>query len=207
MASTRAIPARSLDARTTPSAPASRASIARFGFLLFLASESMLFAGLLGALAVFRLGAENWPPIGLPRLPVAVTALNTLLLFSTCIPIREGLCALRRGDRERFVRWLSLATLGGIGFLAIQGSEWIRLVGAGLEASSGPYGATFFTLIGCHGLHVAGGVVWLCILVGGALRGRFTPADHVPVELGTIYWSYVSLVWAVVFPLVYLGLR
>ena len=195
--------ARPLEAET----PASSASVARFGFLVFLASESMLFGGLLAALVVLRLGAESWPPIGLPRLPVAVTAMNTLLLFSSCLPMRAGHGALRRGDLDRFTRCLVLATLCGVGFLAIQGSEWIRLVGAGLHASSGPYGATFFTLIGCHGIHVLAGVAWLCWLVVGARRGRFSETRQLPVELGAIYWYYVSVVWAVVFPLVYLGLR
>src|SRR5262245_56736717 len=116
--------------RDVPAADSS--SIARFGFLVFLASESMLFAGLLAALVVFRFGAERWPPIGLPRLPVAVTALNTLVLFSSCLPMRAGLSALRRGDRDRFTRCLFLAALLGVGFLAVQGSEWVRLVAAGL---------------------------------------------------------------------------
>jgi len=100
-----------------------------------------------------------------------------------------------------------MTTFLGIGFLAIQGSEWVRLVAAGLRASSGPYGATFFTLIGCHALHVLGAVVWLVILLIGACQGRFTAERHLPVELGTIYWYYVSAVWAVIFPSVYLGLR
>jgi heme/copper-type cytochrome/quinol oxidase subunit 3 len=189
------------------SASASNRAIARFGFLLFLGSESMLFMGLLGALAVFRWRADRWPPLGLPRLPVAVTAANTLLLFSSTLPIAQSLRALRGGDAARFARSLALATLLGIGFLAVQGSEWVRLVGAGLRASSGPYGATFFALIGCHALHVLGAVVWLVILLVGARQGRFTVERHLPVELGAIYWYYVSAVWAVIFPFVYLGLR
>jgi len=197
----------SVEKRGLTPLPSDTSSIARFGFLLFLGSESMLFAGLLGALVVFRVGAEHWPPIGLPRLPVEVTALNTLVLFSSCWPMRAGHVALRGGDLDRFTSGLLLATLGGIGFLAVQGTEWVRLVHAGLVASSGPYGATFFALIGCHGLHVSFGVAWLCWLVIGARRGRFTAARHLAVELGAIYWYYVSLVWAVVFPLVYLGLR
>jgi cytochrome c oxidase subunit 3 len=174
---------------------------------VFLASESMLFAGLLGALAVFRLRADRWPPLGLPRLPVAVTATNSLLLFASAMPITISLRAVRRGDTTSFARSLALATSLGIGFLAIQGSEWVRLVSAGLRASSGPYGATFFTLIGCHALHVLCAVVWLVILLIGARRGRFTAEHHLPVELGAMYWYYVSAVWAVIFPLVYLGLR
>ncbi len=195
--------------QSLPAAPSTLApgSVARFGFLVFLASESMLFAGLLAALAVFRIGADRWPPDGLPRLPVGVTALNTMVLFSSCLPMARTLSAARRGMPRELVRSLCAATLLGSVFLAVQGSEWVRLVAAGLRAASGPYGATFFTLIGCHALHVLGAVAWLGILVVGSRRGRFTAERHLPVELGAIYWYYVSAVWAVIFPLVYLGLR
>lgn len=163
---------------------ASNRAVARFGFLVFLASESMLFAGLLGALAVFRWRADRWPPLGLPRLPVAVTAANTLVLFSSTIPIAQALRAAREGDAASFARSLAVATLLGIGFLAVQGSEWVRLVASGLRASSGPYGATFFTLIGGHALHVSAAVVWLVILLIGARQGRFTAGSHLPSSWG-----------------------
>jgi len=71
-------------------APAPSQAVARFGFLVFLASESMLFAGLLGALAVFRLRADRWPPLRLSRLPGAVTAATSLLLFASTLPITNG---------------------------------------------------------------------------------------------------------------------
>jgi heme/copper-type cytochrome/quinol oxidase subunit 3 len=194
-------------ARVSPAETATTGDIARFGFLVFLASESMLFGGLLVALAVFRMSADRWPPFGLPRLPVAVTAANSVVLFSSTIPMSRALAAFRRGNNADFTRWIAVATLLGATFLSVQGSEWVRLVGAGLRASSGPYGATFFTLIACHALHVVVAVVWLCVLLVGARRGRFTAARRLPVELGAIYWYYVSAVWAVVFPAVYSGLR
>jgi heme/copper-type cytochrome/quinol oxidase subunit 3 len=203
--STVPVPARSDAPDLVASAP--NHAVARFGFLVFLASESMLFAGLLAALAVLRWNADRWPPPGLPRLPVLVTAGNTLVLFASTIPMARALRAVREGELASFARSVSTATLLGIGFLVTQGSEWARLVAAGLRASSGPYGATFFTLVGCHALHVSVGVIWLVILRRGARRGRFTAASHFPVELGAIYWYYVSAVWAVIFPALYLGLR
>jgi cytochrome c oxidase subunit III len=199
---------RAAGARAARSAPPPAAgSVARFGFLLFLVSESMLFAGLLAALMVFRLSTDRWPPTGLPRLAVAATGVNTSILFASCLPMARALSAVRRDDVRGLARGLTAAAMLGATFLAVQGSEWIRLVAVGLRASSGPYGATFFTLIGCHALHVLGAVVWLCVLRVGTWQGRFTAERHLAVELGAIYWYYVSVVWAVIFPLVYLGLR
>ncbi len=89
-------------------------------------------------------------------------------------------------------------------FLAVQGSEWVRLVRHGLTLSAGMYGATFYTLIGCHGLHVLAAVVWLLVVLARAQRSRFAGAIRVPLELCAIYWFYVVALWAGLFPLVYL---
>ena len=49
---------------------------------MFLGAEAMFFAGLIGAYIVFRVGSAIWPPPFQPRLPVAITAVNTLILVS-----------------------------------------------------------------------------------------------------------------------------
>ena len=115
--------------------------------------------------------------------------------------------SVRRDDAVGLARWLSIATALG-SCVAIQGTEWLRLVESGLKASSGPYGATFFTLIGCHALHVFGAVTCkFCVRRVGVSRGRFDARHALPVELGAIYWNFVCIVRAVIFPVVYLGLR
>lgn len=193
--------------RPAPAAPrATDPGTIRFAFLIFLGSESMVFVGLIAALLVLRFNADRWPPPGLPRLPVGVTAVNSLVLFASCWPMSRALPAARRGDRSVLLRSLGLAASLGVVFLVVQGSEWIRLLAAGLGASSGPYGATFFTLVGTHALHVLGAVAWLCVLWLGGARGRFASPPHLAIDLGTLYWYYVSLVWIVVYPCVYLRL-
>jgi heme/copper-type cytochrome/quinol oxidase subunit 3 len=166
----------------------------------------MLFGGLIGAFLVFRFGSRQWPPPGMPHLPVLVTTLNTLVLFASCYPMTRALASIRRNDRPGLRHGLSMASALGTLFLLIQGSEWLRLLDFGLRVSSGPYGSTFYTLIGFHGLHVLGAVVWLLVLLAAAAGGRFDARRHMPVELATIYWYFVSALWALIFPLVYLGL-
>src|SRR5205085_2530251 len=76
-------------------------------------------------------------------------------------------------DPVRHVRWLQgTAALGAL-FLAVQGYEWIRLIGFGLSLASGVYGTTFFALIGLHGLHVLAALVWLLVTTALVARGRF----------------------------------
>ncbi|MGH7856289.1 MAG: cytochrome c oxidase subunit 3, partial [Candidatus Binatia bacterium] len=179
---------------------------ALLGLLLFIAAEVMLFGGLIGAFLVFRFGSPEWPPPGMPKLPVTLTAVNTLVLFASCYPATRALRAIRRNDRQGLRQGVAMASLLGTIFLLVQGSEWIRLVGYGLRISSGPYGSTFYTLIGFHGLHVLGAVVWLLVILAGSMQERFGARHQTPVELATVYWYFVSGLWAVLFPLVYLGL-
>jgi cytochrome c oxidase subunit III len=176
----------------------------RLAMLVVIAAESMLFAGLIGMFLVFRLSAREWPPATLPRLPLAMTSLNTVVLFASLVPLTHALRAVRRANRERLVRAIALTAGLGVLFLAVQGAEWVRLVHHGLTLGSGTYGATFYVLIGCHGVHVLVAVVWLAVVAALAHRGAFRPARHAGLEMCAMYWYFVCALWAVLFPLVYL---
>jgi cytochrome c oxidase subunit 3 len=124
--------------------------------------------------------------------------------MTSCVTMGLAHAALRQRSPWRLERYLTLTTLLGTFFLAVQGTEWIRLVRHGLTVSAGVYGATFYTLIGVHGLHVLGAVVWLLIVLARARRTRFSSANAVAVDLVRIYWFYVGGLWLFLFPLVYL---
>ncbi|TAK08762.1 heme-copper oxidase subunit III [bacterium] len=179
-------------------------SNARLALLMFLAAEAMFFAGLIGAFIVFRLGSTAWPPPFQPRLPVVVTGMNTVILLLSGVTMRLALRAIRLGTVDKLARYL-LATmlLGGL-FLGIQGYEWVRLIQFGLTVSSGIYGATFYTLIGCHGLHVLGALLWLAVVLIQARHQRFTARSHIGIETCTMYWTFVVALWPILYGLVYL---
>jgi heme/copper-type cytochrome/quinol oxidase subunit 3 len=187
-----------------PRAAAPRVSNARLAMAIFLAFESMFFAALVAAYLVFRLRTPIWPPADLPELPLVVTWLNTGVLFASAFTMRRARRAQRDGRREELARALTVTAVLGTLFLAVQGSEWVRLVRHGLTLSAGMYGATFYTLIGCHGLHVLAAVVWLLVMLARAQRNRFAGTIRVPLELCAIYWFFVVALWAGLFPLVYL---
>jgi cytochrome c oxidase subunit 3 len=172
--------------------------------LVVIGAEMMLFAGLIGAFLVFRLSAKEWPPATLPRLPLAMTTLNTVILFASLVPLTNALRAVRRDDRARLVRAIALTAVLGAVFLGVQGAEWVRLVHHGLTLGSGTYGATFYVLIGCHGVHVLIAVTWLAVVALLARGGAFRPAHHAGLEMCAMYWYFVCALWAVLFPLVYL---
>ena len=183
---------------------ASPISNARIGMVIFLAFESMFFAALIAAYLIFRLRTAIWPPADLPSLPLVVTWINTGVLALSAYTMARARAAQRAGQRSQLEHRLAATALLGSLFLVVQGSEWIRLVRHGLTLSAGMYGATFYTLIGCHGLHVLAAVVWLLVVMSRVQRSRFARPVRVPLELCGIYWFFVVALWGGLFPLVYL---
>jgi heme/copper-type cytochrome/quinol oxidase subunit 3 len=186
------------------STTASPISNARLAMAIFLGFESMFFAALIAAYVVFRVRTAVWPPADLPQLPLAVTWVNTAVLVLSAYAMHRARRAQHESRRADVARALVATGVLGTAFLGIQGSEWIRLVQHGLTLSAGMYGATFYTLIGCHGLHVFAAVVWLLVVLFRAQRNRFAAPIRVPLELCGMYWFYVVALWAVLFPMVYL---
>jgi len=174
------------------------------GTLMFLGAEAMFFGGLVSALLVLRGGVEVWPPLDQPRLPIAVTALNTLVLLYSGYTMRRAADSARRDRLDALRQWLTATAVLGTIFLVVQGAEWIRLVRYGLDATSSTYGGTFYTLIGCHALHVLAGVIVLLAVLRGAIQGRYSSRTCGTVEAARLYWFFVVGVWPVLYVLVYL---
>ncbi len=197
-------PLRVTETRPTEQRGATAISNARLAMVIFLAFEAMFFAALVGAFLVFRLRSVTWPPADLPELPIAITFANTVVLAASAFTMALARGALRQNRHRDLERWLAATAVLGSLFLAVQGSEWVRLVQHGLTLSTGMYGATFYTLVGCHGLHVLGAVVWLLVMMGRTIGTRFPGRIRVPLELCGMYWFFVVGLWGALFPLVYL---
>ncbi|MGH8064242.1 MAG: cytochrome c oxidase subunit 3 [Candidatus Entotheonellia bacterium] len=177
---------------------------ARLGVMLFIGAEGMFFAGLLSAFLVFRTGSTVWPPPFQPRLPLVVTSVNTFILLYSSYTMHRALRAIRRGNAQGLVDWVTITALLGMIFLGVQGYEWAWLLQFGLTLSSSVYGATFYILIGCHAAHVFGAVIWLLFILAMAKTHRFTHERFVGVQVCGIYWYFVVTLWPILFGLVYL---
>ena len=77
--------------------------------------------------------------------------------------------------------------------------EEVQLPGAPL------YFTIYFLATGLHAFHVIIGMSVLVWLTVKALRQKnFGPNNYTAVELGSMYWHLVDLVWIFLFPLLYL---
>lgn len=180
-------------------------SNAKLGVLILLGAETMLFAGLIGTFLVFRMGNELWPPLSHAniQLPRLVTGINTVLLIISGFTMFLSQRAIQNDQVKQLRNYLIFTGALGLIFLIVQGSEWIQLIGKGLTLQSGIYGGIFYVLIGCHAVHVLGAVIWMTIVIGKAIAGKYSSTQYTGVETCTIYWVYVVALWPILYFLVY----
>ena len=177
---------------------------AHLGMLIFLGSWAMMFAALFFAYGLVRARAEVWPPAGVPRLPIDLPALNTLVLAASSAALVWGLRAARHGRVKLLGPAVGAGFLLGGAFLALQLLLWTDLHGEGLTMRSGQYGALFFSLTWVHAVHVAvglGALLWLSVR---AFAGTYSPERHLSVRLWAMYWHFVGVVWLLLFAVVFL---
>ncbi len=181
------------------------------GMALFIANEAMFFTALISGFLVLRAQNPSWPPADQPRLPVAVTAVNTLILLVSGWTALRALSNSKREeaphawDRETAGRWLGVTLVLGLTFLGVQGFEWMRLIRFGLTTTSSLYGATFYVLVGAHAAHVLGAVIALFWIRRGLLRSSVVPRNAESIKPMVMYWSFVVVVWPALYGLVYFG--
>ncbi|GAB4177964.1 MAG: cytochrome c oxidase subunit 3 [Terrimicrobiaceae bacterium] len=180
--------------------------------IIFLASEAMLFAGLLGAYFVLR-WTENgfpwqpggmWPPEGVDiKLPVDKTAIATAFLLGSSVTYHMAEVAVRKGKAG--LGWLVGTLFLGTIFIGFQCYEWWHLHHEGLWFNQGGvFGATFFVITGFHGMHVVIGVALiLWVLLRQVFTRCYTPERHVSLNNVGLYWHFVDVVWIFVFTLLY----
>jgi cytochrome c oxidase subunit 3 len=188
-------------------APSTGPNIVRFGMLTFLASEAMLFSGLIGGYIILRSGAgSGWAmPEALKGADTMIkTSIATACLLSSSFTLHfsEGrLINERKGGNRLLLLTIVLGSL----FLLNQVLEWIHLYREGFWFNTaGIMGSCFFVLTGFHGMHVFIGVILLVTSLLKALSGQITPHRHAFLECTGLYWHFVDIVWIFLFTILYI---
>ncbi len=160
----------------------------------FLAVASSFFALILSAYAL-RMELGDWIPMTEPRLLWA----NTVILILASAAFQWTRNQAVRGDAARIRSGLLVTGALTIAFLVGQVVAWRQLYAAGQTLTLNPSNAFFYLLTAVHGLHILGGMyVWLRA-TARAFGGREADAVKQSVELCTIYWHFLLLVWLVLF--------
>jgi len=179
----------------------------RFGMVLFIVSEVMLFFAFFWAFfhsslnPVPEIGCV-WPPKGIEVLnPWLIPALNTTLLLTSGAALTWSHAALIGGYRKEMIAGLIFTLVLAILFTAFQGYEYVN---APFDLSDGIYGSTFYMLTGLHGFHVIVGTIFLAVALVRGVYHHYTRTNHIGYECAAWYWHFVDVVWIFLFLVVYI---
>ena len=167
-----------------------------FALITFLAVATSLFALFISAYAM-RMHMADWLPVKEPRLLWANSAV--LVLASVAYHWTRSAAI---GGKTRLLK-PGLLVSGGLTFVFLAGQlvAWRELHATGLFLSNNPANAFFYLLTAVHGVHLLGGLwVWARSVVK-VFTGAEADAVRLSIELCTVYWHYLLLVWIVLFGL------
>ena len=167
---------------------------------LGMAGIIMFFMALTSSFLVRKGLGADWVAFGLPR----VLWFNTLILLASSATIELARRSLREGDAASFRHWWSITTAFGVLFLVGQLLAWRQLRAQGVFLSSNPSSSFFYLLTALHGLHLAGGLVFLgCVRLGSWRGSRLSRAGA--AGLAALYWHFMDGLWLFLLALLYLG--
>jgi len=180
----------------------------KLGMWIFLASECLLFGGLITTYLLYK------TPISIEQGPaphqvydIPFTSVSSFVLLMSSLTMVLAVAAIERGDHHRVRTWLVATALLGGTFIAGQIYEFTVFVGEGMGYTTSRSSSAFYTLTGFHGVHVSVGVVMLLSTAGILSRSK-VPGDKAEVvELVGLYWHFVDIVWIFLYPCLYLVSR
>jgi heme/copper-type cytochrome/quinol oxidase subunit 3 len=177
--------------------------LGRAGMWWFLASEIMVFGGLLGSYVLSRVAHGGWHE-EMSHLNAHLAALNTLVLVTSSLTIVLAHAAAERDDARAARRFLWITVLLAVVFLGDKAYEYATEIRHGFVPATSTFWSYYYAMTGLHGLHVVGGIVVnasLAVAAGGAAWRRVRHR----VEYAGLYWHFVDVVWIFLFPLLYLS--
>jgi cytochrome c oxidase subunit III len=190
------------------------------GMWLFLATEVLFFGGLIFAWLFCRHWQQQGFDAGSHETLIAFGTANLVLLLTSSFVYAAGLAWIRSDNARRLAQCCWATAIIGVIFLALKLIEWhidisdgwfpagdFKLTGP-LASGARLFWSFYFVSTGLHAVHMIVGValvIWVALAAG---RRAYSAQWYTPPEVVGLYWSFVDIVWIVLYPLIYLiGLR
>ncbi|TBL71046.1 cytochrome o ubiquinol oxidase subunit III [Paenibacillus thalictri] len=179
-------------------------SLKTFGFWIFLITDCILFGSLFATYVVLHGNTNGGPtPHELFKMPGIIA--ETFILLTSSFTSGLAVLAMHQGRKNQLIGWLVVTALLGASFIALEVTEFVTMaVHEGATMSTSAFLSGFFALVGTHGLHVSLGLVWMVGLMLQLGKRGITPVTKRKVEVLSLYWHFLDVVWIFVFTVVYL---
>jgi cytochrome o ubiquinol oxidase subunit 3 len=183
--------------------PVPRRIVTGYGFWIFLLSDIVMFSAFFAAYAVLS-GATAGGPSGAQLFNPTQVAIETACLLASSFAC--GMASI--ATQERSLLWTQIALLVtgvlGFAFLALEVREFVRMIGEGAGPQRSAFLTAFFTLVGCHGLHISVGLLWLGTMMAQLWSKGFRPEIRRRLLCFSLFWHALDIIWVAIFTIVYL---
>ena len=187
--------------------PAPKRIVVAYGFWIFLLSDIVMFSALFAAYAVL-VHATAGGPTGAQLFNQASVAIETACLLASSYTC--GLMSLAVNSRRRVATYfVAVVTFVlGAAFLALEIREFADMIASGATPQRSAFLSAFFTLVGCHGLHVTAGLIWLAVMMAQVAVKGFRATVERRLLCFALFWHALDIIWVGLFTVVYLmGVR
>src|SRR5215469_8669481 len=183
--------------------PAPTRTVVAYGFWIFLLSDFILFSGLFAAYAVLS-NQTAGGPTGADLFNLRNVFIETMCLLFSSYTCGLGALSAERRQPGRFLLFNALTFVLGAAFLIIESTEFASMVSKGAGPSRSAFLSSFFTLVGTHGVHVTGGLMFLVYMMAQVIAKGLRPHVLRRLLCFSLFWHALDIIWVGVFTLVYL---
>jgi cytochrome o ubiquinol oxidase subunit 3 len=182
---------------------ASKRIIVGYGFWIFLLSDIIMFAAFFATYAVL-VGNTAGGPSGRDLFNLRNVGFET-----ACLLLSSFTCGLASiGARSHNGLWfhgaMTITFMLGAAFLAIEIHEFAGMVARGAGPTRSAFLSAFFTLVGCHGLHVTAGLLWLLTMMAQVFAKGYRADILRRILCFSLFWHALDIIWVALFTVVYL---
>ena len=185
------------------SGPPPKRIVTGYGFWIFILSDMIMFSAFFATYAVL-LGQTAGGPSGRELFDLRNVAIETGLLLASSFTC--GLASI--GAQTRRGSWfygaMAVTFVLGAAFIGLEVQEFAGLVARGAGPTRSAFLSAFFTLVGCHGLHVAAGLLWLLTMMAQVVAKGFRADILRRILCFALFWHALDIIWIAVFTVVYL---
>ena len=182
---------------------ASKRIIVGYGFWIFLLSDIIMFSAFFASYAVLS-NATDGGPSGKDLFDLQNTAIETACLLASSFTC--GLASIAASRKQVVWFYGAMAATCGLGliFLGLELTEFVGMIAKGAGPDRSAFLSAFFTLVGCHGLHVSLGILWLLTMMAQVFAKGFRPDIMRRMLCFSLFWHALDIIWVALFSVVYL---
>jgi cytochrome o ubiquinol oxidase subunit III len=183
--------------------PATKRIVVGYGFWIYLLSDIVMFSAFFASYAVLSHATAGGPG-GAQLFSQRSVAIETGCLLASSYTC--GLMSLAIAQRRYAATYLAafITFVLGVAFLALELREFAGMIAVGAGPQRSAFLSSFFTIVGCHGLHVTAGLLWLVVMMAQVAIMGLSETVERRLLCFSLFWHALDIVWVWLFTVVYL---